>query len=203
VSKHWKPGGRPKVELKPSRIRRRVPLLAEPAADPRDEKQREIRRREREMWGGIAGVLLTAVALAVILVGTAAVTLFRNDPVAAANAARWNQCYNGDLGHCVLDGDTISSGGSRIEIAGMVAPQIQGAACATERDGGIEAAVRLADLLNSGNVTAGKPFREQTGRMVRKVKVNGTDVSETLIDAGIAREADGTKQDWCGANTAG
>ena len=41
------------------------------------------------------------------------------------------------------------------------------------------------------------PFQDAYGRAVRKVRVNGDDVGGALIDAGVAREYDGTRQSWC------
>jgi endonuclease YncB( thermonuclease family) len=174
-----------------------VPLLAEPPVDPAEEKKREVRKRELEMWGGVTGVILFAAAFAVIIVGIGAFTLFRDDPEAAARAARWNQCYNATGDKCVLDGGTIRVGMQRIAIAGIEAPLIQDARCEAERSKGIDAATRLADLLNSGNVTASAPFVDAGGRTVRRVKVNGEDVAGTLIDAGVARDPGDAPASWC------
>jgi endonuclease YncB( thermonuclease family) len=186
VSKHWKPR-KATVELVPSRIRR----------DPvREEKVREVRSREREAWGGFIGVPLFAAAFAVLVVGVSAVTFSRYDAQEAARARRFGQCYNSAGPNCVLDGDTIYAAGQRVEIAGLEAPQIQGAACAAERTRGVEAAVRLADLLNSDQVRVSRAFRDRSGREVRKVEVGGEDVGEAMIDAGAAREI-GSDPDWC------
>ena len=86
----------------------------------------------------------------------------------------------------------------KVEIAGVEAPQIQDARCDAERSRGIDAAVRLADLLNSGKVSVGAPFRDPYGRAVRKVQVDGEDVAGTMVEAGVAREYDGKPQGWCG-----
>ncbi|MEO8454127.1 MAG: thermonuclease family protein, partial [Sphingomicrobium sp.] len=187
MSKHWTPR-KPTVVLRPaqrpSRIRR-DPVRLEPALDP---VKAEANALEREMRGGVAGVLLFAAALAVLVIGISAATIFHDDPGAAARAARFGQCYNADGPNCVVDGGTISIGGKTVAIAGIEAPQIQGARCADERAQGIEAAVRLVDLLNSGNVTVSTLFRDPYGRMVRKVRVGGDNVGKTLINAGVARE---------------
>jgi endonuclease YncB( thermonuclease family) len=197
VSKHWKPGKKT-VTLRPavrqSRIRRE-PVRLEPQVDP---VKAEARAREREMWGGVAGVLLFAVALAVLVVGVSVATLFHEDRAAAARALRFGQCYNAEGPNCVLDGATIYVARQKVTIAGVEAPQIQDARCDAERSRGIDAAVRLADLLNSGKVTVGAPFRDAYGRAVRKVQVNGEDAGGTLITAGVAREYDGSPQGWCG-----
>ncbi len=141
---------------RPSRIRREpVRLRLEPDTDP---VKAEAKAREREMWGGVTGVLLFAAALAVLVVGVSAATIFRDDPAAAARAARFGQCYNASGPNCVLDGATIYVARQKVTIAGVEAPQIQDARCDAERNRGIDAAVRLADLLNSGKVSVSAPF---------------------------------------------
>jgi hypothetical protein len=191
VSKHWKPR-KQTVELQPSRIRREPVRLDSKARVAETEE----RVREREMWGGVTGVVLFAVALAAAAVGVSAVTILHDDPGAAARAARWGQCYNADGPNCVLDGGTIYVARQKVEIAGLEAPQIQNARCADERSRGIDAAVRLADLLNSGRVTVSGAFRGQDGRVVRKVAVDGEDVGAAMVDADVAREP-GSDFDWC------
>ena len=112
-------------------------------------------------------------------------------------AARFRQCYTGVGDNCVLDGDTIYVQREKVEIAGIEAPLIKGAACGDERTAGIEAAVRLADMLNSGQVMASSPIRDEYGRMVRNVEVNGKDVAKAMIAAGVVRSYTGEKRDWC------
>ena len=178
---------KPTVELRPSRIRRQpVPV----------QKTPEPPSPEREVLGGIAGIALFAVALAVLIVGVSVATIFHADPGAAARAARFGQCYDAEGSNCVLDGDTIYLEGQRIEIAGLKAPKIQGAQCDQERSRGIDSAVRLADLLNSGKVTLGPSVREPDGQLRTKVEVGGNDVGTAMINAGMAREY-GNTNGWC------
>ena len=151
---------------------------------------------EREVWGGVAGVLLFAGALVVLAVGISAATIFHDDPAAAAREARYGQCYNSGP-NCVIDGGTIRVAGRKVAIAGVEAPGIPDARCEAERARGIDAAVRLADLLNTGKVTVGGPLRDASGREVRKVRVGGEDVGAALVDAGVVGSSDGTPQDWC------
>ena len=54
--------------------------------------------------------------------------------------------------------------------------------------------MRLADLLNSGKVSVGAPFRDEYGRAVRKVQVDNKDVVGTMVEAGVAREPGGEPQ---------
>jgi micrococcal nuclease len=192
MSKHWKPGKKT-VELRPvarpSRIRR-DPVRIE-------EKKVQKRSEEREIWGGVAGVLLMAAAVTAVIVGISIATFSRYDPAAEARTQRFAQCYDADGPNCVLDGDTIYVGGGKVQIAGIAAPQIQGAQCDAERSRGIDSAVRLADLLNSGKVTVSPAFRDEYGRGVRSVQVKGRDVAERMINIGLARRYFGERPNWC------
>jgi len=181
---------KPTVELRPSRIRRQ-PVREE-------EKKKLVISEEREIWGGVAGILLFAVALAIATLGVSAATLFHENPAAAAKAAEFQQCYSSDGANCVIDGDTIYVAGEKLAIAGIVAPRIQGARCEDERNQGITAAVQLADLLNSGKVAVGAAVRGPDGQVRRAVAVNGRDVGAAMVDLGAAREADGgAAPNWC------
>jgi micrococcal nuclease len=187
VSKQWNPK-KQAVQLAPSRIRRQ-PVPVQKAPEPPTPQQ--------EVVGGMAGIVLFALALAVVIVGVSIATIFHEDPNAAARAAQYGQCYNAPGSNCVLDGDTIYVDGQKVEIAGMSAPKIQGAQCDEERSRGIDSAVRLADLLNSGRVTLGESVREPDGQVRRKVEVNGNEVGVAMIDAGAARDY-GSSGGWCG-----
>jgi endonuclease YncB( thermonuclease family) len=186
--------------VRPSRIRREPVRLSESAAeiDPRKARALEARARKLEVRYGIIGVLAIAAVLAAVVIGISAATFSKYDPAAAAAAARWGQCYNGDRTHCVLDGDSIYFEGSKVQIAGIAAPRIQGGACDAERSRGIDAATRLAALLNSGTVSVGAPFQDAYGRAVSKVQVGGQDVGQAMIAAEVARQYEGDKYDWCG-----
>ena len=200
MSKHWKPD-RQGAALRPSRIRRDpVPLAGSRIrrAPPPVQKKVEPPSEEREIWGGIAGVLLLCVAIAVVTVGVSVATIFRTDPNAAADAARFGQCYNAPGPNCVLDGDTIEFAGERVEIAGIQAPKIDGAGCPNERERGIEAAVRLADLLNRGKVATAGEEREPDGSVRTKVQVDGLDVGVAMVNAGVARDSSDGPGSWCG-----
>jgi endonuclease YncB( thermonuclease family) len=186
VSKPWNPR-RQTVALKPSRIRREpVRLETRPPAPKRTQAS----MRERELRGGIVGVLLLTAAMVVVTVGVSAFTFFRDDPDAAARAARFGQCYNsGD--NCVVDGQTIYVRGTKVDIAGIDAPKIRGAACADEKSRGIEAAIELAALLNSGAVTV------SGAGPLKSVAVDGRDVGQVLVDRSLARRAGDENVNWC------
>lgn len=200
MSKHWQPGGK-KVAVRPSRIRRDpVRLVNVPRLDEASIQKAEINSRSRQMWGGVAGVIGLALALTVLIVGIGAATLSSYDPVAAAaQSKRFGQCYNTDGPNCVVDANTIYVGGAKYEVAGFAGPEIQDAGCAAERDRGIDAAVKMADLLNAGTVTVGPAVRDQDGRETHKIEVNGRDVAAVMLDTGLAHRGGTDRADWCRA----
>jgi len=194
MSMHWKPEANAKpVVLGKSRIRR-DPVQLQPQAPIR----KTIRRtNEQEMWFGVTGVLLITAAIVAATVGISIATYTRFDPVAAAQERRFSQCYNAVGPNCVVSGDTISISGAKVQIAGLDAPGIQAARCDSERSQGIQAALRLADLLNSGRVTVSGTFRDRAGREVRKVRVKDRDVADAMIDAGVAHAYGDAPRNWC------
>jgi endonuclease YncB( thermonuclease family) len=187
VSKHWNPGRKP-VALGKSRIRR----------DPVPVEKPKLRAYspELEMWGGVVGVIILAAAITALAVGIGFATFSKSDPAADANPDGFGQCYNGGR-NCVLDGQTIYYHSAKYHIAGMDVPAILDAKCPEERNGGIGAALHLAELLNSGKVTVSPTFRDFWGRSVSKVQVDGQDVAPAMIASGAARAFDGDKEDWC------
>ncbi len=180
------------VAVRPSRIRR------EPVRKLTEAELQAIAdaKRDRELWSGVAGVVLYGAIIAVLAIGIGVATLLYYSPAAAAKEGRFRQCYNGGI-NCVLDGDTIYFDRQKVEIAGIEAPLSRGAQCPFEKDRGIDAAVRLAALLNSGEVTVSKPFRDGYGRVVSTVMVNGKDAGSQMISAGLGRRYFGQKKDWC------
>ena len=72
--------------------------------------------------------------------------------------------------------------------------------CAYEAQLGNEATDKLHALLNSGAATMTSIDRDRDvyGRLLRNVQVNGADVGEAMISAGLAREyGSGRRQPWC------
>jgi endonuclease YncB( thermonuclease family) len=57
----------------------------------------------------------------------------------------------------------------------------------------------LQALLNSGAVTMTSIDldRDVYGRLLRDVQVNGADVGEAMVGAGMAREYRGGRRSWC------
>lgn len=181
VSKSWNPG-RKTVELAPSRIRR------EPV---RETKPIVRRTSEQEMWLGAAGVMLAGAAVALLAIGVGAITIFRDSP--SNQPPPFGQCYSAGGRDCVVDGDTVRIDREDIAIAGIQAPRIQGAACPAERERGVAAAMGLSDRLRDGEVTVGAAAEGPA----RTLFVNGRDVGESMIAAGLARRP-GDLAGYCG-----
>ena len=97
-----------------------------------------------------------------------------------------------------FDGDTFELGGRRIRIANIDAPEIHPPRCAEEARLGNLATEKLRALLNSGPLTLGGTGHDQHGRDLRSVSVNGQDVGEAMISAGVAREYGSGRRSWCG-----
>lgn len=178
----------------PSRIRR-APVQVQPQTPVVPRKAR-VRTREEELWLGVAGIVVLASACTALIVGISAIT--RSDGSASAvEPERFSHCYSGKTVNCVWDGDTANIDSERVEIAGMDAPEVRGAACPDERRRGIDAAVRLRDLLNSGEVKLLGTQRAHDGRLLTKVEVDGRDVGAAMVAAGVARQYGGGPRSWC------
>jgi hypothetical protein len=194
MSMHWNPEKQP-VGFKGSKIRRDPAQVSRIRRAPPPVAKKVVARTDtQETWFGVAGVLAIAAALVAVILGVSYFTFFRTDPAAAAPS--FGQCYNSEASNCVSDGGTAFIAGEKVEIAGLVAPEIRSAQCDAERSKGIDAAMRLADLLNSGPVTVGPPFQDELGRTVQTVKAGGKDVGRALIDANLALRV-GKKKTWC------
>jgi len=104
----------------------------------------------------------------------------------------------GEANLYIIDGDTISIGGQRIRIANIDAPETHPSRCPEEARLGLAATQKLRELLRSGSVTMSGTGHDQYGRELRYVQVDGQDVGETMIAAGLARSySGGKKQGWC------
>ena len=111
----------------------------------------------------------------------------------------FSYCHTGGGTNCVVDGDTFWIGGQKVRIAGIDAPETHPPRCPYEARLGNAATQKLHELLNSGAVTMTRidRNRDRYGRLLRNVAVNGRDVGEALISAGVAREYGGGRRSWC------
>jgi len=119
---------------------------------------------------------------------------------ASAGTRAWfSTCKWGGGRNCVVDGDTFWIEGQKVRIAGIDAPETHEPRCASELELGNEATEKLRALLNSGRVTMTgiDRDRDRYGRLLRNVAVNGQDVGEAMVAAGVAREYAGGRRPWC------
>jgi len=98
----------------------------------------------------------------------------------------------------VIDGDTFDLNGTRIRVAGIDAPETHPARCAEEARLGAAATQKLAELLRGRPLWISGLRTDRYGRSVGMVRVNGEDVADAMISAGLARNYDGKqRQSWC------
>ena len=177
--------GRKPVALPGSRIRRQpVRPVTKAVAPPSPE---------RETFFAMVGIVLIAAALVALVLGALAAIRQHSE---AADVPAFGQCYNHPGADCVVDGDTIYLGGERLELA-VDAPEIREAQCPNERRRGIEAATRLAALLNKGPVTVTATETGPGGEVLSHVEVNGADVGGAMFSAGLAQQFRSDTNSWC------
>jgi micrococcal nuclease len=112
---------------------------------------------------------------------------------------QFTRCHSGGGTNCVVDGDTFYLAGAKVRIAGIDAPETHPPRCSREARLGSETTETLQALLNSGAVTMtgiGRN-RDAYGRLLRNVTVDGRDVGQAMIAAGVAREYGRGRRSWC------
>jgi endonuclease YncB( thermonuclease family) len=111
----------------------------------------------------------------------------------------FSYCHIGGGYNCVVDGDTIWLHGVKIRIADIDAPETHDYRCASEKELGDRATVKLHELLESGPITLQPVGRDEDryGRQLRIVLVNGTSVGDTLVNEGLARYYGNGRRPWC------
>jgi endonuclease YncB( thermonuclease family) len=98
-------------------------------------------------------------------------------------------CFTGGGYNCVVDGDTIWLQGVKIRIADIDAPETHEPRCASERELGNRATLRLQELLDDGAVSLRPINRDEDryGRKLRLVLVDGKSVGDILVSERLAR----------------
>ena len=123
-------------------------------------------------------------------------------PSAAVSTSRgltFGLCEQGGLTNCVASGDSFYLGGKTIRIANIEAPQLYGAACPRETElSGILGPAHQS-ILNSGENRLRRVGQdmERYGLLLRNVAVNGSDVGQAMVEAGVAREIGDLTRSWC------
>lgn len=145
----------------------------------------------------ITVAMCTALFLAIFLSGgpattTAAVSI---DP----NRSSFGICFGPERITCVVDGDTIWFEGRKIRIADINTPEISSPGCASERQLGERAKMRLQALLNQGSFSLQSIDRDQDkyGRDLRIITRDGQSLGDILVAEGLAERWQGYRRDWC------
>lgn len=90
----------------------------------------------------------------------------------------------------VIDGDTLQIGGIDIRLEGIDAPEI-GQRCADARghdfDCGRAARHWLVTMVQHRPVTCTPDGADRYGRMLAHCEVNGLEINEAIVEAGLAR----------------
>ncbi|WP_306116219.1 thermonuclease family protein [Roseovarius sp. MMSF_3305] len=100
----------------------------------------------------------------------------------------------------VVDGDTVRLSGQSIRLVGFDTPETYRAECASERRLGDAATDRLRDLLAGASSAqlAYLPRRDQYGRDLARLMLDGQDVADIMVGEGLARRyTGGHRQSWC------
>ena len=169
-----------------------LPVLS-PAAEP-------LRRRHRS--GLFLPVAAVALAALTALWGSGVLGGRQQPRPADATTSRgltFDLCSAGGVRNCVQSGDSFYLGGKTVRIAEIEAPQLYGAACPKEADLGRASALKLQQLLNSGEIALSKTGQDldSYGLLLRDVSVNGRSVGQAMVTARLAREIGDSTRSWC------
>jgi micrococcal nuclease len=109
-------------------------------------------------------------------------------------------CMQASQQNCVVDGDTIRYGGTKIRLEDIDAPEVFSPKCPSEAALGRRATRRLLELMNAGafSVVSGGRDEDRYGRKLRTIERDGRSVGDTLVAEGLARRWDGARRSWCG-----
>ncbi len=104
----------------------------------------------------------------------------------------------------VVDGDTVhalcrGSGAERLRLMGYDTPETYRARCSAERRLGDRATRRLrAELARAGDIRMRFYGRDRYQRLLVRLTLDGRDIADTMIAAGLAvRYSGGRRIDWC------
>lgn len=163
-----------------------VPTRTPDAADVAWEKRAEL--QPSPSWGGLGGGATS--------VGTDGAS----ERLSSAADAAGPPPTSPTRGEAIYayDGDTFRIGAQVVRVANIDAPETHPPRCLEEARLGLAATQKLGELLGSGPVTLSGAGHDRYGRELRFVRVNGQDVGEAMIGAGLARGYAGEKrQAWC------
>lgn len=100
----------------------------------------------------------------------------------------------------VIDGDTVRLAGQSVRLVGFDTPETYQAQCAAERRLGDVATDKLRELLAraSSAQLVYLPRRDQYGRDLARLLLDGRDVADVMVGEGFARRySGGQRRSWC------
>ena len=168
------------------------------------------RRQQRKAWRRRWRLLNAPWAPLAGLVGVAGVLWFAAEvypSITAGNGALVTNgngtfafCIRASQQNCVIDGDTIRYGGTKIRLEDIDAPEVFSPKCAAEAALGRQATRRLLELINAGGfeLVGGGRDEDRYGRKLRVIQRDGRSLGDTLVAEGLARRWDGARRSWCG-----
>lgn len=114
-------------------------------------------------------------------------------------AALFTLCTSAPRETCVVDGDTFWLAGEKVRMADINAPETAQAECASERQRGEAAKLRLLQLLNAGPVSLvdDARSRDRYGRRLAVATRQGESLGAMLVAEGLAEPWRGRRSSWC------
>lgn len=101
----------------------------------------------------------------------------------------------------VIDGDTLAVDGERIRISNIDTPERgDGAKCWAEAALAEKARLQLVDFVNvAKTIELAREGRDRYGRTLARLKLDGHDVGEAMVESGYAARWNGSRWPWCTA----
>lgn len=103
----------------------------------------------------------------------------------------------------VIDGDTLEVEGETVRISNIDAPEVgDGSGCWAEAVLAARARQQLIEFVNiskSIDVEDDPRGKDQYGRTLATVRLDGKDVGEAMVFAGLASKWTGERWNWCGS----
>lgn len=114
-------------------------------------------------------------------------------------SASFSFCHSGGGFNCVVDGDTIYYGGTKIRVADIDTPETHPPRCPVEAELGAAATRRMQELVNAGPFSLQSVDRDEDryGRKLRILTRGGQSLGGVLVDEGLARYYAGGRRSWC------
>lgn len=99
----------------------------------------------------------------------------------------------------VIDGDTFSLGGERVRLSNIDAPELgRGARCRAEAQLAQDARRYLRRrFADAGRAEITRSGRDRFRRTLATVRIDGRDVGDDMVSAGLARRWEGQREQWC------